>query len=63
MGIVVIGFFLLIPLVLGTIASRFSKSTTADYFVQGRAMGSVAVFFTVTATWWSAFAFLGSNAN
>ena len=63
LGVVVIGFFLLIPLVLGTIASRFSKSTTADYFVQGRAMGSVAVFFTVTATWWSAFAFLGSNAS
>ncbi|WP_226374291.1 sodium:solute symporter family protein [Virgibacillus alimentarius] len=26
-------------------------------------MGSVAAFFTVSATWWSAFAFLGSNAS
>lgn len=26
-------------------------------------MGSVAVFFTVAATWWSSFAFLGSNAT
>lgn len=63
LGALVIGFFLVIPLIIGGIASRFAQSTTADYFVQGRAMGSIAVFFTVTATWWSAFAFLGSNAS
>lgn len=58
----VIGAFLLIPLVMGLVAARRSLPTTEDFFVQGRAMGSVAVFFTVAATWWSAYAFLGSNA-
>lgn len=62
-GLLVIGLFLLVPLVIGTVASRWAKPSASDYFVQGRAMGSVAVFFTVTATWWSAFAFLGSNAS
>lgn len=59
----IIGVFLLIPLALGAIAGRKAIPTTEDFFVQGRGMGSVAVFFTVAATWWSAFAFLGSNAS
>lgn len=63
MGIVIIGCFLVVPLIIGTVSARWSTATASDYFVQGRAMGSVAVFFTVTATWWSAFAFLGSGAS
>lgn len=63
LGVAVIGIFLVVPLVIGTLSALKSTATTGDYFVQGRAMGSVAVFFTVTATWWSAFAFLGSNAS
>ena len=63
LGVVVIGAFLLVPLIIGGLAFRKSAGTANDYFVQGRAMGSIAVFFTVTATWWSAFAFLGSNAS
>ncbi len=58
----IIGAFLVIPLVMGLVAARKSLPTTEDFFVQGRTMGSVAVFFTVAATWWSAYAFLGSNA-
>ncbi|GHT79870.1 pantothenate permease [Spirochaetia bacterium] len=61
MAVVILGFFILIPLVLGLVANRKMLPTTEDFFVQGRSMGSVAVFFTVAATWWSAFAFLGSN--
>lgn len=61
-ALVIIGLFMAIPLVMGEIARRRSMPTTEDFFVQGRAMGSFAVFFTVAATWWSAFAFLGSNA-
>ncbi len=61
-AITIIGVFLLIPLAMGLVASRKSLPTTEDFFVQGRTMGSVAVFFTVAATWWSAYAFLGSNA-
>ena len=52
---------MIIPLVLGFLAKGKSVQTTEDYFVQGRSMGSIAVFFSVAATWWSAFAFLGSN--
>jgi len=61
-AILIIGAFMAIPLAMGAIAGKKSLPTTEDFFVQGRGMGSVAVFFTVAATWWSSFAFLGSNA-
>jgi len=63
MGLGAISLFLIVPLIIGTWSATRSTGTASDYFVQGRSMGSVAVFFTVTATWWSAFAFLGSNAS
>jgi len=62
-GVFIIFLFLFIPLIVGFIAATKSKSTSSDYFIQGRGMGSVAAFFTVAATWWSSFAFLGSNAS
>lgn len=62
-GVIVIILFMLIPLIVGFIAATRSKESSDDYFIQGRGMGSVAAFFTVAATWWSAFAFLGSNAS
>ncbi|MCL1982102.1 MAG: sodium:solute symporter family protein [Clostridiales bacterium] len=61
-ALVIIALFMLIPLAMGFLANKKSIPTTEDYFVQGRSMGSIAVFFTVAATWWSAFAFMGSNA-
>ena len=61
-ALLIIALFMIIPLAMGAIAGRKSVPTTEDYFVQGRGMGSVAVFFTVAATWWSAFAFMGSNS-
>src|SRR5690625_3301230 len=60
LGLVVIGVFLLVRLVIGTLSALKSTATPGDYFVQGRAMGSVAVLVTVTATWWRACACLGS---
>jgi len=57
----VIAFFMIFPLALGFAARTKSRSTAEDYFIQSRAMGGIAVFFSVAATWWSAFAFLGSN--
>jgi len=57
----VIAFFMVFPLALGFAARTKSRSTAEDYFIQSRAMGGIAVFFSVAATWWSAFAFLGSN--
>ena len=62
MALLIIALFMLIPLAMGAVAGKKSIPTTEDYFVQGRGMGSVAVFFTVAATWWSAFAFMGSNS-
>ncbi len=62
LAIIIIGLFMAIPLAMGMLAKRKSIPTTEDFFVQGRTMGSLAVFFTVAATWWSSFAFLGSNA-
>lgn len=60
-ALLVIGFFMIFPLAIGFAARAKSTSTAEDYFIQSRAMGGVAVFFSVAATWWSAFAFLGSN--
>lgn len=62
-SILIIAAFMIIPLIVGLVSAKQSQETSEDFFVQGRAMGSVAVFFTVAATWWSAFAFLGSNAS
>jgi len=62
-GVIIIALFMIVPLVIGFIASAKSEDSSDDYFIQGRGMGSVAAFFTVSATWWSAFAFLGSNAS
>jgi SSS family solute:Na+ symporter len=61
-AVLIIGAFMIIPLIMGAVAGKKSVPTTEDFFVQGRGMGSVAVFFTVAATWWSAFAFMGSNS-
>ncbi len=61
-ALLIIALFMLIPLAMGAVAGKKSLPTTEDFFVQGRGMGSVAVFFTVAATWWSAFAFMGSNS-
>ncbi|MDI9493327.1 MAG: sodium:solute symporter family protein [Bacillota bacterium] len=60
-ALLVIGFFMVFPLVIGFAAKSKSRATAEDYFIQSRAMGGIAVFFSVAATWWSAFAFLGSN--
>lgn len=62
-GVFIIVLFMVIPLLVGFWAATKSANTSEDFFVQGRGMGAVAVFFTVAATWWSSFAFLGSNAT
>lgn len=62
-GVVIIFLFMFIPMLVGIMAATKSDSTSSDYFIQGRGMGAVTAFFTVAATWWSSFAFLGSNAS
>ncbi|MBR0598168.1 sodium:solute symporter family protein [Sinanaerobacter chloroacetimidivorans] len=56
----IILIFTVIPLVIGSLASQNSISTINDFFIYNRNMGTMVSFFTVYATWWSSFAFLGS---
>ena len=58
--IAIILVFTVIPLVIGSLASQNSISTINDFFICNRGIGPVVSFFTVYATWWSSFAFLGS---
>jgi len=53
--------FAFIPLILAEIARNKSVPTTEDFFVQSRRMPTFMLFFTVYATWMSAFAFLGAS--
>lgn len=62
-GVFVIIVFMIVPLLVGFYAAGKAQDSSDDFFIQGRGMGSIASFFTVAATWWSAFAFLGSNAS
>lgn len=60
--IIIIGIFTFIPLWIGAAAGKESLWNTEDFFVQSRKMSTLTAFFTVYATWWSSFAFLGSSA-
>ncbi len=60
MPFIIIIAFTVIPLLIGTFASQNSISSLSDYFIYNRSMGTAISFFTVYATWWSSFAFLGS---
>jgi SSS family solute:Na+ symporter len=53
--------FAFIPLVFAEIARNKSVPTIEDFFVQSRRMPTLMLFFTVYATWMSAFAFLGAS--
>lgn len=53
--------FAFIPLILAEIARNKSVPTIEDFFVQSRRMPTFMLFFTVYATWMSAFAFLGAS--
>ena len=56
----IILIFTVVPLVIGSLASQNSISTIQDFFICNRSLGTIVIFFTVYATWWSSFAFLGS---
>lgn len=53
--------FAFIPLIFAEIARNNSVPTIEDFFVQSRKMPAFMLFFTVYATWMSAFAFLGAS--
>lgn len=61
-AIILIGASMFIPLWLGTKAAEKESHTISGFFVQSRNMGILTMFFTVQATWWSAFAFIGATS-
>jgi solute:Na+ symporter, SSS family len=54
--------FTFIPLIIAELARNRSLPSIEDFFVYGRKMPAFLVFFTVYATWVSAFAFLGASS-
>ncbi len=56
---VIVGVYLLFMLGVGIVGYRRSQSTPDDFFLAGRAVGPVVLFFTLIATNFSAFFFLG----
>ncbi|MDJ0674523.1 MAG: sodium:solute symporter family protein [Calothrix sp. MO_167.B42] len=54
-----IAAYLLFTLIIGIITYRQQENTPEDYFLAGRKIGPIVLFFTLTATNFSAFFFLG----
>ena len=54
-----IAIYLIITLVVGVIGYRQQENTPEDYFLAGRTVNPVVLFFTLIATNFSAFTFLG----
>jgi len=59
--LVVVYFSLLI--IIGLVAYRKTKKTPEDYFIAGRTFGPIVLFFSLAATNFSAFTFLGFAGN
>lgn len=57
--ILIIAAFLLINVIFGLLAHRLGKHSVDDYFLAGRSVGPIVLFFTLIATNFSAFFFLG----
>lgn len=62
-NIIIILIFAGIPLLIGSAAATKSVSTVSDFFLCNRSLGTATSFFTIYATWWSSFAFLGSTSS
>jgi solute:Na+ symporter, SSS family len=56
---VIVGLYLVLMLGVGVIGYRLGQATPDDYFLAGRTVGPVVLFFTIIATNFSAFFFLG----
>ncbi|NEP22103.1 sodium:solute symporter family protein [Moorena sp. SIO3I6] len=60
---VVLAGYLLVTLVVGLVGYRQQQNTPDDYFLADRNMGAILLFFTLIATNFSAFAFLGFSGS
>ncbi len=61
-AILIIGASMFFPLWIGAKAAEKDLNTLEEFFILSRSMSLIPVFFTVQATWWSAFAFLGATS-
>ena len=57
--LLIITVYLVITLLLGVYGYKLSKKSVSDYFLADRKIGTFVLFFTLTATNFSAFTFLG----
>lgn len=55
----IISIYLVITLLMGVYGYKVSKKSVSDYFLADRKIGSLVMFFTLAATNFSAFTFLG----
>ncbi len=55
--------YLLFTLWVGLIGYRSQKNTAEDYFLANRSLGAIVLFFTLSATNFSAFTFLGFSGS
>jgi SSS family solute:Na+ symporter len=60
--IVVFGY-LTVTLLLGVYSCRYAKRSLADYFLAGRGIGPIVLFFTMAATNFSAFTIFGFSGE
>jgi len=56
---IIVGLYLVVMLAVGIVGYRLGQATPDDYFLAGRSVGPVVLFFTIIATNFSAFFFLG----
>src|SRR5262249_14509569 len=57
----IIGVYLSLNLLLGAVAYRRARVNLEDFLLYGRRAGFIVLYLTVVATFFSAFAFLGSS--
>ncbi len=56
----VVGIYCLIVMAIGIYSNRRNKNTTEDYFLASRSVGSIVSFFTLTASFYSAYLLMGA---
>ena len=59
LGLILVAIYLIFLLFLGILAERMGRKDSEEYFLAGRSFRPIMLFFTMTATNFSAFFFLG----
>ena len=61
--VIVVGIYLVIIAVIGSVAYTRGKSNTEDFFLASRSIGGLVFFLSIFATNMTAFAILGSSGQ